>query len=141
LLAVALISACVDTSPIAFDGFDAGTTDVAADGHALAESCRQCVQAPDEPGPGCAALWAECVAEPRCEVMAECAIDRGCLSLHTVDERTACSLPCADMVGGVTSGGDPIVPLILRLNVCSLDACRDACLAEDDAGASGAEDD
>ena len=141
---VALVAAsgCLSVDPVDFEApdtrpvidasvdsafGDGGEVDVgdAADGDG-ALSCYQCIEAPDDPGPGCGTEFAACEAQPQCKAIMDCVLAAGCFFLASTKDFTVCAIPCA-VEAGVTSTDDPIVVLGLNVAYCADKSCRPYC--------------
>ena len=124
LISAALAGACVDLSPLSYDGGptaipDASTADVVYD-----------VGGPDSPSGACVAcLKASCKpAEVACEANAKCAKFEACLtatncwgsSLTDPSRLPQCLLQCG-MSAGITSQADPAAPLLTPIFTCTGD--------------------
>jgi hypothetical protein len=130
-LLAALLPGCIDADPSTFPGVDAGldartgVADTASDVDPHA-ACRACLEAPEDPGPGCGGRVAACMADARCPLIYECGFERGCWSLTTQMEVVSCGLPCF-VAAGVTNLGDPVVTLVTDVLGCVLGQCQPAC--------------
>jgi hypothetical protein len=125
---VAAAAGCINADPSTFPSNDAGPIvrpDVLGDGDTHA-GCRACLEAPEDPGPGCAGPLAVCMADEKCPIIYECGFVRECWSLPTQTEVTSCGFPCFQEAG-VTSLGDPVVAVTLGVLACVLGACQPAC--------------
>jgi hypothetical protein len=127
VLMAALAAACIDMSPLAPAGdADAAPADApAGDGRTFAV-CRRCIA--DEGAP-CWAEYEPCLTTPNCPALVDCFIDTGCYSLPQFEQRVDCAIPCLAK-HGVKAGGDPALAIGLRINACTLAACRDDCVME-----------
>jgi hypothetical protein len=130
------LHACLDTNAIDFvpapittlPPGDAGTDAEDAD---LRRPCQRCVEAPDEPGPGCGNAVAACVADPVCALVYECALAKGCLEKADQHDSVTCGVPCAEEAG-VRTTTDPVVTLILGVTDCVANtACGAICTGAD----------
>jgi len=130
-LAAAMLSGCINADPSTFpmDAGSAGRPDVVrdtaddADPHA---ACRACLEAPEDPGPGCAGPLAACVADPKASIIYECGFVRECWSLPTQADIVGCGFPCFTEAG-ITSFGDPAVTLVTAVMMCVLGGCQPVC--------------
>ena len=104
---------------------DADALDDAADADTTL-GCYQCIEAPDDPGPGCGTEFLACEAEPKCKAIMDCVLAAGCFFLATTKDFTVCAIPCA-VEAGVTSTDDPIVTLGLNVAYCADAKCRAYC--------------
>jgi hypothetical protein len=126
-----LAVACVDTSPIAVSK-DAGVPTPVRDAP-LGEvsdphpACHACIEAPNDPGPGCANQLARCNANAGCQTIYECAYKIGCVFKVDYQESLACALPCTE--GILNAFQEPIMAAI-ALTECFHAACTDVCGVE-----------
>ena len=88
--------------------------------------CYQCIEAPDDPGPGCGTEFAACAAEPRCKAIMDCVFVEGCFFLASTKDFVVCAIPCATDAG-VTTTDDPIIQLGLNVAYCADKSCRPYC--------------
>jgi hypothetical protein len=132
LLAAAL-SGCINADPSTFANSDAGPVvtrpdvmrDTAEDVDPQA-ACRACFAAPEDPGPGCGSITADCLADMKCRIVFECGFRRDCWSLPTPTDIFNCGFPCF-AEAGITSVSDPSVPLVQPLSPCATGVCQPAC--------------
>ncbi|HMJ10988.1 MAG TPA: hypothetical protein VK524_06250 [Polyangiaceae bacterium] len=123
------VASCLDASPVDYTAAaDAGSRDGAGEA-SKAESCRACMLAPEQPGPGCAAAIAPCVDDEKCWAIVECTLTTGCLEYGSLNPRVECGIPCVEQVG-ITSFNDPSVLRSIAIQECTLAACRSACVVE-----------
>jgi hypothetical protein len=127
LAPVALPMACVDTEPVVVDEIqrDAGADAIGP--------CGTCVEAPSEPGPGCADALAGCHAHEACKETIDCAFETGCLELPTVPELISCGIDCSETTN-VTDDKDAVAALS-TLFTCMIEPCAPFCGAGAEAGA------
>jgi hypothetical protein len=136
--AVATMMGCVDATPSDFTVPDAGAgggradvdygdlpPDAIPDPNAL---CRACLEAPEDPGPGCAGPHAACMADEKCASIYECAFMKDCWSIGEQGPIIICTLPCYQAVG-ITSPMDPVVALTSPILGCVLGPCAPVCKA------------
>ena len=118
---VALLGACVDTTPIQVDethedaGVDSGTP-------------AECVECFTGEGRGCRAAYDLCLSLPDCPEFHQCVLDHGCYGLALLEERLACGQPCLDLIHFTST--HPALPAVLAINECSQTDCRSVCIAE-----------
>jgi hypothetical protein len=139
-LAAATSGACLSVDPIDFESPETSPFDGSID-TALAETddaaaldgdgdgalgCYQCIEAPDDPGPGCGTEYAACAAQPKCDAILKCVFATGCFYLASTKDFINCAIPCA-ADAGVTSTDDPIVLLGLNVAYCADRVCRPYC--------------
>jgi hypothetical protein len=123
LLAGNVAVGCLDPSPYYLD-VDAAAPpprDAGADGG----GCGRCLNAPDQPGPGCATEVAACQMDPVCRDTFACFQTR-CEGLTSQEQVVGCGLPCAQEAGLTSTAGSTFT---LATNVfnCLLGACLGAC--------------
>jgi hypothetical protein len=133
LVPAAFAAACVDLSPLPYEGPEGGvqdgsTADVVFDvssADAPIDACRQCLKI------GCKSEETACEQNAKCSVFALCATATGCwgASLTDLTNLPACLIQCG-MSAGVTSQADPAGALISPLLNCAQDpnVCAGACL-------------
>jgi hypothetical protein len=121
---------CLDVDPLPFHAPpEAGDLDVEEDASSDADLravCRQCIEAPVDPGPGCGDQYLACAANEKCLAIFECVLAKGCTSGATQPDIINCALPCVAETGAVNVG-DPAVMLILPIAPCVLGPCKPAC--------------
>lgn len=142
-LTLVVAGGCLSVDPIDFQApdahppFDASIDSTFGDGGELdAEAdaadvdgtlgCYACIEAPDDPGPGCGTEYTACVDKPQCKAIMDCVFAAGCFYLATTKDFTVCAIPCA-IEAGVTSTDDPIVVLGLNVAYCADKTCRPFC--------------
>jgi hypothetical protein len=126
----AAIPGCINAEPSTFP-VDAGpqrpdvVRDTAddADPHA---ACRACLEAPEDPGPGCAGAVAACMADPKAAYIYECGFRHDCWSLPAQADIVNCGFPCFTEAG-ITSFGDPAITLTTAVLMCVLGGCQPVC--------------
>jgi hypothetical protein len=133
LVSAALAAACVDLSPLPYEGPEGGvrdgsTADVVFDvssADAPIDACNRCLTT------GCKSAETKCEQNAKCSVFATCASATGCwgASLTDLTHLPACLIQCG-MSAGVTSQVDPAGALISAVFVCAQDpnVCASACL-------------
>jgi hypothetical protein len=129
-LVAALDLGCLNADPLPFHAPEAGLPDAEDDAPSDAPDpkavCRECIEAPLDPGPGCSDQYLACAANEKCLVIFECVLAKGCTSAPTQPEIINCALPCVAEAGAVNVG-DPAVMLILPIAPCVLGPCKAAC--------------
>ncbi|HEY6560237.1 MAG TPA: hypothetical protein VI072_23290 [Polyangiaceae bacterium] len=123
LVTVLVLAGCIDMTPLQNEPADAGAESGFVVDAAAEQSCRACVLGADGP---CTAEWAACRANEKCNLVALCSADRGCLLLTSLQDQTVCSLPCLEE-HGLTSNTDPVIALAVQLNLCRNGKCKQAC--------------
>jgi hypothetical protein len=96
--------------------------------------CLACIAAPDKPGPGCATEFAECMADPQCELAYKCVIANGCFLVETRQEIVICATPCIVEAGGITSQFSTSGILVKAAATCATDpppGCGNFCAPTD----------
>ena len=88
--------------------------------------CIQCLEAPDQPGPGCADELADCRADPKCSATYDCVLAKSCLTKGEQKKIILCGLPCAQEAG-IIAQDDPAAVLILGVVGCIQSACPSQC--------------
>jgi hypothetical protein len=132
-LALAMLTACVDTSPI--DYVAAGSADASADGASsaaavdagLIAACKECITEG-----ACKSQYQGCAANQKCATELNCLLDIYCLNWSATDavNLPPCILGCsAD--AGVTQT-DPSVAVFVPVLFCAQD--KTACAAVCDVG-------
>lgn len=131
LLAVAALpSACLDMPITRLSKTEnpVGGSDAGADALDPVEVCAACIQAPEDPGPGCKTPYDACVAEPPCKLMIQCAFDDHCI-LGPRKAFLGCGLPCLEKAGVKTSD-DKILTFASILFQCLANGpCGDLCFS------------
>ena len=132
VVTVASLPACLDLPPRVVPA-DAG---VEVDGGPVVRPdgpsvCVTCIQAPDDPGPGCGTAWAPCAVEPRCVGLVECSEERNCFRFNNLNQFLGCVQPCVEkfMLAGTT---DPVYPLVTPIVFCTtgVGVCAPICNVE-----------
>jgi hypothetical protein len=123
--AAAALAACLDFSPLPYDGGagDASTADVASDlGNidALAGECATCIN----DGP-CASEQAACNANSKCAIFSACVTASYCWmsQLSNLSSLPPCVLSCA-LKAGVSSQNDPGAALLAPIYTCAHDPAK-----------------
>lgn len=134
---VAGVAACLDMSPNNFVPavqeaepppiVDAGPDVPDVD---MRPPCEQCIESPDQPGPGCADELAACRADPRCNATYDCVIAHSCLTRGSQRRIILCGLPCAQDAG-IIAQDDPAAVLVLAVVACLQTACPSECKITD----------
>ena len=105
---------------------DAGT-DAATDPQA---ACLACMQAPEDPGPGCAIPFQVCFQDDRCAPLVQCAIDAQCLQ-GSRRLFVSCSVPCLTK-GGVQTPDEYVLTIATNLFQCIANGpCGNICFTEE----------
>ncbi|GAC1543903.1 MAG: hypothetical protein NVS3B10_08060 [Polyangiales bacterium] len=125
--------ACLNVDPVDFhpppDSAVALDTAVGESSDADADAplgCRECVERPDDPGPGCGDEVKACRDEPKCSLILDCIYATGCFYLKTRKDFIVCAIPCAAEAGVVTTA-DPVVGLGIAVATCADGKCRAFC--------------
>jgi hypothetical protein len=135
--ALASILGCVDATPSTFPDAGAGggrppppdvdygdlAPDEIPDPVAV---CKACLEAPEDPGPGCGMPYSACYGNTQCASIFDCGFETSCFVLPSQGEIIVCSLPCFFKFG-VTSPSDPIVMLTQPLLDCLIAKCSLPC--------------
>jgi hypothetical protein len=93
-------------------------------------TCRQCIERPDDPGPGCGTEVEKCRASAKCKQVYDCVYANDCWSHSVESEFIACGFPCA-VEAGIISTDDPDVQAAIAIARCELKACAGICYAVD----------
>jgi hypothetical protein len=132
--ALAGLAACLDMSannyvvpveeaapppPVVDAGEDAPDVD-------MRPPCVQCLETPDQPGPGCATELGECRGDPKCNATYDCVIAKSCLTKGDQKKIILCGLPCAQEAGILTQD-EPSAVLILDIVACIQASCASPC--------------
>jgi hypothetical protein len=104
----------VDGAPV-----DGGPVDSGHD--VYVPPCLACIAASDKPGPGCAAEFGACMADPQCELAYLCVIKNGCFLVETRQEIVICATPCIVEAGGITSQFTTSGMLVKAAATCATD--------------------
>jgi hypothetical protein len=88
--------------------------------------CVQCLEAPDQPGPGCGTALAECRGDPKCSATYDCVLAKSCLTKGDQKKIILCGLPCAQEAG-IIAQDDPSAVLILDIVACIQASCASPC--------------
>ena len=117
----------LDTHPVEVDATqnDGDEADVR---DAAAPTCRECVEAPNVPGPGCNDQVAACKASPKCAQLYECLYTAGCWVFDVRKDFILCGLPCA-IEAGVIAETDPEAVLAIGVVECAAPKCGAYCRA------------
>ena len=89
-------------------------------------ACLACMNAPEEPGPGCQTVFSACKQNPKCSVFIDCGFELQCFqgSKRAV---FACGQPCLSRIGGLTPD-DPALLLASNFFQCVVNGpCGDIC--------------
>ncbi|MET0593683.1 MAG: hypothetical protein ABW133_13350 [Polyangiaceae bacterium] len=88
--------------------------------------CLRCIQAPEEPGPGCSIPYTACVENEQCKLILECGIQMGCFQ-GPRKGFLACGLGCL-MAGGVKTPDDKTLNAASNAFQCFANgACANSC--------------
>ncbi len=117
LCSLALLGACVDTTPIHVEEThnDVGGTSA---------ECRECIEGE---GRACRYAYDLCMTLPDCPEFHQCVLERGCYTPALLEDRLACGQPCLDAINLTST--HPGLPAILELNDCTQEGCRGECIA------------
>jgi hypothetical protein len=74
----------------------------------------------------CRPAYDSCARLPKCEHVAVCAWERGCLTIRDPKQRILCMTPCGELAG-ITKVVDPALLSALKMNACMLAACGSKC--------------
>jgi hypothetical protein len=132
LVSAAFAGACLDLSPVPYEGpeggvFDGSVADVVFDvsADAPAGACTQCLRT------GCKAAETACEQNTKCSKFAACMSAMLCWgsSLTDLTNLTPCLTTCG-VSAGLTSQADPASALITPVLACAHDptVCASACL-------------
>lgn len=122
--ALLALTACVDVSPVRYEGGAAPATigpDAGGDG-AMVGRCEECLATHEE----CAEDYDRCAEFPRCIGLIRCALELGCLTTSELAERLDCASPCLEELE-MYSHEDEDMVTSLPVNFCSLGPCLEAC--------------
>jgi hypothetical protein len=111
--------ACVDTEPVVVEEV---RLDAGADANG---PCGTCVQAPSEPGPGCADVLDDCNEHERCKLTMECAFASGCLELPTISVIVSCGIDCTETTG--IAQDQEAITALTAVFTCLVGACAPSC--------------
>jgi hypothetical protein len=134
LLALAVGSAlgplgCEDppiTLTVGDGGGEGPGSDAAVDGGFQLSTCKACMAAPDEPGPGCDNEYGPCEADPKCTGILQCIYAAGCFGGKS-SRFLSCGIPCVEEAGVLTST-DPSLGTATSLFECVVNgACGPSC--------------
>jgi hypothetical protein len=128
----AVLHACLDVQVIHVDepGSDGGggpghDLDVASD---APRPCELCMNAPSDPGPGCAQEVAICAADRGCHDTMVCAVAARCLELSGMGTILDCGTPCGRDAGLDLSS--PSLTYLFDVLACAQDSCGPICRGE-----------
>ena len=128
LLAASLaasLGGCLDLTPITLAPADAGAQDVSAvvilDADVDAGGCESCVQSAQ-----CSTELEACTSTPKCTVMFECGLARGCYAPGA--NLVSCLTICGQQAG-LTGQNDPAVDPFLHLYEFATSKCAASCAA------------
>jgi hypothetical protein len=92
--------------------------------------CRNCLAAPEDPGPGCKIPYDACMANEKCNLVVGCGFETGCF----VGSRrgfVGCGIPCLSK-SGVLTGNDDVLTLASTLFQCfSAGECSNRCFTSE----------
>ena len=88
--------------------------------------CKACLEAPEDPGPGCATAHANCYGVEQCASIFDCGFETNCYALPSQGEIIVCAIPCF-VKFGVSSPSDPVTMLTQPLLTCLIDKCSLPC--------------
>jgi hypothetical protein len=125
LLGGAAFAACLDVTPVT-------VPDAPPAGRRTSQACFDCINAPDDPGPGCGVEVAGCNQYTNCYVGLQCVFQQGCFN-GTEAELAICSTHCAE-VGQLMSADDPATAPALAFYQCALTKCGALCRTGADGG-------
>jgi len=132
-----VVVACVDLTPVAYDGdASAFTPDAAVDASDLdggapdgeaGPTCISCLTSADDASPpGCGTEVSACQANAKCAVIYTCAIAHHCFEQPTFRGIVNCGVPCV-VSSGVSSSTDPAIGLIYGIALCAQGGCHGPC--------------
>jgi hypothetical protein len=120
----AILSACVDTSPIAYEAparvsLDAGPAGVDA---ALVDACKTCMNTG-----ACSAQVAGALSNPLSAAVARCLVDSYCLNWQQdISHLPPCVFACANKTG-ISSQSDPAIVPVVPVIICGQDHTAAGC--------------
>ena len=120
---LALLVGCVDTTPLALTDPVVGEADAAFADGSPDTPCRQCITREDGV---CYPIYQNCLATELCPELIECFFEQRCYEVPKYDDRVNCAVPCITKVG-VQGGAAPAIPVVLEINVCSIENCSAEC--------------
>ena len=136
LFCLAAATGCLSVDPVDFVAVESGpgdsstvetTSEVAEENDAETSlDCYACIEAPDDPGPGCGDEYGTCIANAQCKAIMDCVYVARCFYLKTTKDFVACAIPCA-AEAGVVETDDPVVTLGLNVAYCVDKVCRAFC--------------
>ena len=121
-------AACLDLTPrvVPTDAgtpVEAGTTDPDAG----PSPCWICITSPNAPGPGCAAEWAGCRVDSRCQILVECMEEIGCFKVADRGALIECIGLCAPRIS-LQGPTDPVITLLTPVTMCArVGLCAPTC--------------
>ena len=135
LALLATACACLSVEPVDFHAAGKDTSvpeappppEGGADGDVDAPlTCRECIEAPNAPGPGCGTEVAACLASTKCTEIYACLFELNCWAIAVRRDFIVCGLPCA-IEAGVASVDDPEVKLAISIAECAIANCGTFC--------------
>ncbi len=117
LILLRAAAACVDMTPLYVAPREASVVDGAP--------CLSCLELPNGQQ-GCADEIAVCKNDPRCLVVYDCMAHDACLEKIVFDDKIACTLPCLQEAG-IVSTKDPTVDSLLAIVKCGEKGCVTPC--------------
>ena len=128
-LAAALAS-CINADPSNFyvdAGADIARPDIVVDDSGDAPdpnaACKACLEAPEDPGPGCKGPVDACKADEMCAKIYDCGFENACWGLAAIPEIQICGyMKCIVPLGLGLS--DPSVALATAVVVCTIPKCN-----------------
>jgi hypothetical protein len=127
----AVLHACLDVQvihvdePVSDGGGPGHDLDVASD---APRPCELCINAPPDPGPGCAHVVAICAADRGCHDTMVCAVAARCLELSGMGTILDCGTPCGRNAGLDLSS--PSLTYLFDVLACAQDSCGPICRGE-----------
>jgi hypothetical protein len=104
-------------------------SDASADGGPQA-ACAACMEAPEDPGPGCQPTFTACKDNPKCALIIKCGFERQCFQ-GSRREFMNCGLPCVTN-NGVLTPDDPVLNLGATLFQCLANGpCGNLCFSSE----------
>ena len=135
-LVLVVAGACVDPPITSLEGGgharpppleEDAATDAPED---LLTGCKRCMNADEDPGPGCYSAYTTCVNDKKCNDTLECIYGAGCFGASP-KSFLGCGTPCGTKAG-IFTGNDPSLAIAAALFQCVANGgCNAACFTAD----------
>lgn len=117
------LAACTSLETIVVEKNDQPLTDAGGDA-AATQACYDCLEAPNDPGPGCANEYKACDDDPKCKAQQAC-YRKDCSWAIKPTDVFACGSKCFEDLG--VAFDDPASLLAYNIYLCATKACGPLC--------------